>query len=140
MIVTRANQRGHSDVETISVLTADGCRECGARDFSSHDWSACMRRNKRVVACVAISVCMVGLLGVLCAPARAEEPQPPSQPPAQPGGWGQEISQFPYFNAVIKDMKSMPGLMTLYRYDPADPTKDQTRLVCQIPKNLLKQD
>lgn len=46
----------------------------------------------------------------------------------------------PAFDDVTKDMEAQPGLMTLYRYKPADVTKDQTRLLCVVPRSLLKQD
>jgi hypothetical protein len=58
---------------------------------------------------------------------------PTAQAAAEPPKW-------PDFNTVVKDMTPMPGLMTLYRYKTDDATKDQTRLYCQVPKSLLKQD
>jgi hypothetical protein len=48
--------------------------------------------------------------------------------------------KFQDFNEVVKDMLKLEGLMTLYRYNPDDATKDQTRLLAQIPKKLLGQD
>ena len=48
--------------------------------------------------------------------------------------------KFQDFDQVVKDMVKMEGLMTLYRYKPDDATKDQTRLLAQIPKKLLGQD
>ena len=46
----------------------------------------------------------------------------------------------PSFDEATKDMEAVPGLMTFYRYKSADMTKDQTRLLCVVPKSLLKQD
>src|SRR3954464_15999243 len=51
-----------------------------------------------------------------------------------------EAPKWPDFNAVVKEMIPMPGLMTLYRYKPDDASKDHTKIFCQIPKGLLKQD
>ena len=48
--------------------------------------------------------------------------------------------KFQDFDQVVKDMVKMEGLMTLYRHKPDDATKDQTRLLAQIPKKLLGQD
>lgn len=53
--------------------------------------------------------------------------------PKQPG-------EFPSFDEVTKDMVATTGLMTFYRYKESDLTKDQTKLLCVIPKGLLKQD
>ena len=46
----------------------------------------------------------------------------------------------PSFEDATKDMEATPGLMTFYRYKSADMTKDQTRLLCVVPRSLLKQD
>src|SRR5688500_5600521 len=48
--------------------------------------------------------------------------------------------KFPDFNEVVKDMQKVEGLFTLYRNKPEDNTKDQTKLLAQIPKALLGQD
>jgi hypothetical protein len=48
--------------------------------------------------------------------------------------------KWPDFATVTKDMQVMPGLVTLYHYKSDDPTKDHTRLLCQVPRSLLKQD
>jgi hypothetical protein len=55
--------------------------------------------------------------------------------PAQP-----EPPKWPDFNTVVKDMAPMPGLFTLYRYKAEDNSKDQTKVLAQIPKSLMKQD
>lgn len=48
--------------------------------------------------------------------------------------------KWPEFATVTKDMQTFPGLVTLYRYKSDDATKDHTRLLCQVPRSLLKQD
>ncbi|HEX8322339.1 MAG TPA: zinc-dependent metalloprotease [Tepidisphaeraceae bacterium] len=50
------------------------------------------------------------------------------------------IGALPPFEDVTRDMDVQPGLMTFYRYKAADVTKDQTRLLCAVPRSLLKQD
>src|SRR5438445_2556536 len=84
----------------------------------------------RRMAIVVLSVC--GLLG-LSAGGEAQVTQP-AAPPA-PGEF-----HFPEFATVVKDMQSTSGMFTIYRYKSDDPTKDQTKLYCQIPRALLKQD
>ncbi|HEY7116072.1 MAG TPA: zinc-dependent metalloprotease, partial [Tepidisphaeraceae bacterium] len=51
-----------------------------------------------------------------------------------------EAPKWPDFNQTIKDMTPMPGLFTLYRYKAEDNSKDQTKILCVIPRSLLKQD
>lgn len=58
--------------------------------------------------------------------------QAPAAPPAPPA--------YPDFAATVKDMQTAAGMVTFYYNKADDPTKDQTRLLCQIPKSLLKQD
>lgn len=86
----------------------------------------------RLALSCLLSVGAVGT-GIACTGAEALA-QAPSKPEGQAG------ESFPDFNAVIKDMQPIPGLMTLYRYKPDDATKDQSKLLCVIPKALLKQD
>lgn len=69
------------------------------------------------------------------APAPAPAPAPTPAPAAAP-----ERPAWPDFAAVTKDMQATPGLFTLYRYRSDDPSKDQTRLLAQIPRALLNQD
>lgn len=59
-----------------------------------------------------------------------------------PGGPGARPSppKFPELSEVIKDMDEIPGLVTLYRFKPDDPSKDPSRLLCRIPKSLMGQD
>ena len=68
-------------------------------------------------------------------------PTPPASAPAagQPGA-APEAPKWPDFNTVVKDMTPSQGLFTLYRYKAEDNSKDQTRLLCQIPRSLMKQD
>ncbi len=77
---------------------------------------------------LAVACALVGSAAIAL-PLVAQEAPPQQQQPA-----------FPEFNAVVKDMIAQPGLMTLYRFKPDDPTKDQTQLLALIPKNLLRQD
>lgn len=51
-----------------------------------------------------------------------------------------ERPAFPDLASVTKDMQAVPGLITLYRYRADDPSKDHTRLLAQIPRQLLRQD
>ena len=44
------------------------------------------------------------------------------------------------FPDLIKDMQEVPGLMTFYKYKDSDVVHDQTRLLCVVPRTLLKQD
>lgn len=46
----------------------------------------------------------------------------------------------PSFEDLTRDMEAVPGLMTFYRYKSADPTRDTTKLLCVVPRSLLKQD
>ncbi len=52
----------------------------------------------------------------------------------------QPKSDFLPFEEVTKDMEAVSGLMTFYRYKESDPTKDQTKLLCVVPRSLMKQD
>jgi hypothetical protein len=56
------------------------------------------------------------------------------------GGGGGARGEMPKFDEVVKDMQAVPGLMTLYRNDPTDASKDHTRLLALVPRSLLKQD
>src|SRR5437773_2674476 len=69
------------------------------------------------------------------------QPAGPAQPGAPAAGQpAPEPPKWPDFNTVVKDMTPMPGLFTIYRYKAEDNSKDQTRLLCQIPRSLMKQD
>src|SRR6476659_8909093 len=79
---------------------------------------------------------------VLAAPlASFAQTQPMPTPPASAPAGGQsggapEAPKWPDFNTVVKDMTPSQGLFTIYRYKAEDNSKDQTRLVCQIPRAL----
>ena len=106
------------------------------------------RSSRNHSKCVSVrsvlSGCLIVFMAFSAPPAAGQDVSPATPRPLVPGGPGAPAApdngQFPDFNATIKDMKPLPGLMTLYRYDPDDATKDQTRLLCQIPKSLLNQD
>ncbi|HEV8606474.1 MAG TPA: zinc-dependent metalloprotease [Tepidisphaeraceae bacterium] len=82
---------------------------------------------------IAVVVLGVGGLLSLSVSGQAQVTQP-AAPPA-PGEF-----RFPEFATVVKDMQASSGLFTIYRQKSDDPTKDQTKLYCQIPRSLLKQD
>lgn len=90
--------------------------------------------------CALVPVGLLLVLLTLAAPLRAQEPfvLPEGLEGLQFGE--RATGKFPEFDTVIKDMTAMPGLMTLYRNKPDDPTKDQTKLLALIPKPLLNQD
>jgi hypothetical protein len=67
-------------------------------------------------------------------------PAPPAGAAGQPPTSQPEPPKWPDFNTVIKDMSPSQGLFTLYRYKAEDNSKDQTKLLCQIPRALMKQD
>lgn len=98
----------------------------------------CVRTLRRpmvaaLLACLFTATSWAQMV-VVPAPA-ATQPQATPQPQAHP-----EPPKWPDFNQVTKDMTPIPGLFTLYRYNPQDNSKDQTRLLCQIPRGLMKQD
>src|SRR3954469_130036 len=94
----------------------------------------CVRRA--LFASVAASVFAVSFAALgqnaPVAPAPAAAPVAPAAPAEAP--------KWPDFNTVTKDMTPMPGLFTIYRYKAEDNSKDQTKLLCQIPRSLMKQD
>jgi len=92
-----------------------------------------LRARRSLYAAVAAS-----LLASTALPALAQTPATAPQPAAAPAT--PEPPKWPDFNTVVKDMTPMPGLFTIYRYKAEDNSKDPTRLLCQIPKSLLKQD
>lgn len=48
--------------------------------------------------------------------------------------------RMPKLEDVVKDMKAVEGLFTLYRFDPSDVTRDPSKLVAVIPATLLNKD
>jgi hypothetical protein len=90
-----------------------------------------MQRSSRfarwvlALAVGAISATAIVPAGAQTAPSPAARPEPP---------------KWPDFKEVTKDMTPTSGMFTLYRYSPDDPSKDQSRLLCQIPRGLMKAD
>ena len=96
-----------------------------------------MSRSQRVgVRIAVISICFVGLLTVGFRPARRRRAAA-----TQAGGSAAMAG------AVGSGRRAVPGLqhgrqghdadaraLTLYRYEAQDDTKDQTKLLCQIPR------
>jgi hypothetical protein len=81
----------------------------------------------RLLRCAAIlSAAMVGVMPVVAQ-------TPPQGPP-------QAAPAFPDFATVVKGLQPLPGLLTLYQSNPADPTHDSTKLLAQIPRGLMNQD
>src|SRR6185312_8737323 len=74
-------------------------------------------------------------IGAFVADAQAPPPQAqvaPAQGPQPPA--------FPDFNSVVKGMQPLPGLVTFYEPNPADPQRDSAKLLAQIPRGLMNQD
>ncbi|MFH1746474.1 MAG: zinc-dependent metalloprotease [Planctomycetota bacterium] len=106
------------------------------------------RRLLGILCLTALSV----VLGLTLAPLWAEEQEaqtpdetaqnpPPAvlqQPVAPPKEKDPKL--FPEFKDVTKDMGTLQGLFTLYRYDPSDKKRDPEKLLAKIPHNLLGQD
>src|SRR5438105_11843308 len=88
-----------------------------------------LRARRSLFAAIAAS-----LIASAALPALAQTPPAATAPAATP-----EPPKWPDFNTVVKDMTPMPGLFTIYRYKAEDNSKDPTRLLCQIPRSLLKQ-
>jgi hypothetical protein len=86
----------------------------------------------------------------VAAPAVAQAPSPSPSPSASPEvvidpralleRASRDEGKFQEFDHVVKDMVKLEGLMTLYRHKADDNTKDQSKLLAQIPKKLLGQD
>ncbi|MEM7682940.1 MAG: zinc-dependent metalloprotease [Planctomycetota bacterium] len=53
---------------------------------------------------------------------------------------GESDSPFPPLSELTEGLEEVPGLMTLWRTDPSDPTQDPTTLLCRVPASLLDQD
>ena len=64
------------------------------------------------------------------------------KPPAAKTGAGKpdKPKRFPELKDVVKDMQTMKGLFTLYRYDRSDKNRDPEKLLCKIPRSLLNED
>ncbi|MFQ5805416.1 MAG: zinc-dependent metalloprotease, partial [Phycisphaerae bacterium] len=96
-----------------------------------------------LLRCVWITL-LPALLGLtLPAAARAQEETAAGKSPAASkaaAGKPDKPKRFPEFKEVVKDMETMEGLFTLYRYDPSDKNRDPEKLLCKIPKKLLNED
>lgn len=84
-----------------------------------------------VVACLAVPLGLSGL------PTAVAQEAPPGAA-ARPQG-------LPPLAEVVKDMEVISAqggspLMTFYRNNPSDPSKDHTRLLALVPRNLLNAD
>lgn len=87
----------------------------------------------RAIVSLSLAVSAVTLPGVAFAQAPAGGP-----PAEKPQG-------LPKFEEVVKDLTPVSpsggsGLMTFYRHDPSDPSKDHTRLLVLVPKGLQNAD
>jgi hypothetical protein len=102
-----------------------------------------MTRLSRIGRSILAATALAGLV-VASAPVWSQTPPAPQpgtpQTQPQPGQPPAEQPKWPDFNQVTKDMQSQSGLFTVYRYKSEDNSKDQTKLLAQIPRSLLKQD
>jgi len=110
------------------------------------------RRQWLSLACLAVVPILLGLtLSPLLAaapsegqgePAEAAAQNPPpavlQKPAAAPEE--KEPKLFKDVKEVIKDMGSMEGLFTVYRFDPSDKKRDPEKLLAEIPAGLLGED
>lgn len=74
-------------------------------------------------------------------PQAVAAPNAPEQPKA--GGEGEAAKKPKRFGdiaEVTKDMQTLDGLFTLFRFDPSDKDRDPEKLLCKIPKALLNED
>lgn len=98
-----------------------------------------MRRHKLywsgllVALPLGLGLCLAPLAGAQDAP-KPPEGQPPKEKPAE------APKRFPDMNELVKDMKPIEGLFTLYRFDPSDKNRDPEKLLCKIPANLINED
>jgi len=110
-----------------------------------------MKSKSRLVCRILAAAIAAFTLGEILFPIPAAgqvAPQPPAPGAPAPGPGAAPEFKWPDFQGVIKDMDAIPspgpgsgpGIVTLYRYKADDPTKDQTKLLCEVPKSLLKQD
>jgi hypothetical protein len=78
----------------------------------------------------ALALCAAASMAYSQTAPQAGPPAPaPGQPPALPD-----------FNTVTKGLVAQPGLITLYESNPADPNRDSTKLLAQVPRGLMNQD
>jgi len=86
-------------------------------------------KTTRLLRCAALlSGAMVGVMPTV------------AQVPPQPAPQGAPAPAYPDFATVTKGMQPLPGLLTLFEANPADPTHDSSKLLALIPRGLLNQD
>ncbi len=81
--------------------------------------------------------------GALAQEAPSGDALTPQQAAAAVRAAGKAASEkptFPDFTKTVDGLTEIPGLMTLYRSNPDDQSKDHTQLLCRIPERLLNQD
>lgn len=78
------------------------------------------------------AILALAIAGVAVFPAYGQEGPKPAGAPVK--------AELPKLEEVTKDMSAIPGLITFYRYDKDDATKDQTRVLALIPKGMLGAD
>lgn len=96
---------------------------------------------KRWLLSAAVMACTAPLALAQQAAVPAPAPVPGGDGAAAAAAASRRVApQMPDLATVTQDMQAVQGLFTIYRYNPADVTKDQSRLLAQIPRSLLKQD
>ncbi len=93
------------------------------------------KRTNGVVAVVVVSACMAIVMSPWTVAEQTEQTEQASTQASEA-----QDKPFPDFDEVIEGMEEVPGLMTLYRADPDDKSRDHTKLLCVIPSGLLDQD
>ena len=102
-----------------------------------------MNRYSCLLRCVWLTILPVLLGLAMSVPAGGQEEVAAGKPASEPKAAKDKPDQpkrFPELKEVIKDMKSLEGLFTLYRYDPGDKERDPEKLLCKIPSQLLNED
>lgn len=87
---------------------------------------------------VKLTVLPILVILTLTVPAGGQEQAAAGKPPTE--AKPDKPKRFPELKKVVKDMRTMEGLFTLYRYDPSDKERDPEKLLCKIPRNLLNED
>lgn len=67
----------------------------------------------------------------------AQGPAPLVKPPPSEA---KDVKRFPDIEEATKDMGTMEGLFTLYRFDPGDKKRDPEKLLAKIPRHLIGED
>jgi hypothetical protein len=102
-----------------------------------------MNRYSCLLRCAGLAI-LPALFGLaMPVPAGGQEEVAAGKPTSEPKSAEEKPEKpkrFPELKEVIKDMESLEGLFTLYRYDPADKDRDPEKLLCKIPSELLSED